>query len=68
MAELKTKDGLYFHIINHAIQVFFKISFLGFVNAPVMCIYVSSILTFDFDFFGLSLTLLGPNGIFLGLE
>ena len=29
---------LYFHTINHAIQVFFKVSFLGFVDAPVMCI------------------------------
>ena len=29
---------LYFHTINHAIQVFFKVSFLGFVDATVMCI------------------------------
>ena len=32
------KMGLYFHAINHAIQVFFKVSFLGFVDAPDMCI------------------------------
>ena len=32
------KMGLYFHTINHASQVFFKFSFLGFVHAPVMCI------------------------------
>ena len=30
--------GQYFHTINHAIQVFFRVSFLGFVDAPVMCI------------------------------
>ena len=30
--------GLYLHTINHPIQVFFKVSFLGFVHAPVMCI------------------------------
>ena len=29
---------LYFHTINHAMQVFFKVSFLGFVDATVMCI------------------------------
>ena len=35
VAELKKKKmGLYFHTINHAIQV----SFLGCVDAPVMCI------------------------------
>ena len=31
---------LYFHTINHAIQVFFKVSFLGFVDAPVLCIFI----------------------------
>ena len=36
---IKNKNmGLYFHKINHAVQVFFKASFLGFVDAPVMCI------------------------------
>ena len=30
--------GLYFHTINHTIEVFFKVSFLGFVDAPAMCI------------------------------
>ena len=29
---------LSFHTINYAIQVFFKVSFLGFVDATVMCI------------------------------
>ena len=29
---------LYFHTINHAIQVFFKVIFLEFVDAIVMCI------------------------------
>ena len=28
------------HTINHAIQVFFKVNFLGCVDAPVMCILV----------------------------
>ena len=28
----------YLESINHAIQVYFKVSFLGYVNAPVMCI------------------------------
>ena len=37
---IKSKErGLYFHTINHAIHVFFKFSFLGFVDAPVMCIW-----------------------------
>ena len=36
--------GLCFHKINHAMQVFFKVIFLGFVDAPVMCIL--KILTF----------------------
>ena len=31
--------GLCFNKINHEVQVFFKVSFLGFVNAPVMCIF-----------------------------
>ena len=38
VAALKTKMRLYFHTINHAIQVFLKVSFLGFVEAPFMCI------------------------------
>ena len=39
MTELKTKrKGLYFLTINHAIQVFFKFIFLGFVDAAVMFI------------------------------
>ena len=38
VAKLKTKDVAYFHTINHAIKVFFKVSFLGFVDAAVMCI------------------------------
>ena len=33
------KIGFYFHTINHASQVFFKENFLGFVDAPVMCIF-----------------------------
>ena len=32
------KRGLDFHIVNHASQVFFKVSFIGFIDAPVMCI------------------------------
>ena len=32
---------LYSHTINHAIQVFLKVSFLGFVDAQVMCIFHS---------------------------
>ena len=35
------KMGLYFHTINHAIQVFFEVSFLRSVDAPVICNYVS---------------------------
>ena len=31
--------GLYFHTINLAMQVVFDVSFLGFVDAPVMCIF-----------------------------
>ena len=39
VAEIKNKKmGLNFHTINHTIKVFFKVSFLGFVDAPVMCI------------------------------
>ena len=38
VAKLKQKMGLYFHTINHTIQVFFKVSFLGFVDAPFMSI------------------------------
>ena len=30
---------LYFYTINRAIQVFFKVNFLGFDDAPVMCIF-----------------------------
>ena len=30
--------GIYFLTINHPIQIFFKVSFSGFVDAPVMCI------------------------------
>ena len=40
VAQLKQKMGLYFHTINHTIQVFLKFSFLAFVDAPVMCILI----------------------------
>ena len=32
------KMRLQFHTISHAIQVFFNVCFLGFVDAPAMCI------------------------------
>ena len=36
---IKSKNiGQYFPTVNQAIQVFFKVRVLGFVDAPVMCI------------------------------
>ena len=41
---------LYFHTINHAIQVFFKVIFLGFVDAPFMCIFDYHLSIFELRF------------------
>ena len=43
VAKLK-KTGMNFHKINHAIHVFFKVKFLGFVDVPVMCTLFSSVI------------------------
>ena len=43
------KMGLYFYTISHAIQVFFKVSFLGFVDASHL--YFLSFDVFDFLIF-----------------
>ena len=38
---MKMRGSFSFHIVNHAIPVFFKVSLVGFVDAPVMCIPLS---------------------------